>query len=81
MSILHMYPRTVCISGAHRDEKRPLVPCWSYRWLWAAVWMVGTEAGDLTMEESLQAPDKVLFTSFLHTWIHDASWDPLKVLG
>ena len=42
---IYVCVHVLCILGAHGGEKRTLNPSWSYRPLWAVVWVVATESG------------------------------------
>jgi hypothetical protein len=39
---LHTYTCNLCMPGAHRGQKRALIPWdWSYKWLWTSLWGLG----------------------------------------
>lgn len=50
-----------CVFSTHRDQKRTSGPLnYSYRWLWAAIWVLGTELGPLQDQQMLLNPDPSL---------------------
>lgn len=50
-----MYVYHMCVPGVHWDQKRGLDPLeLSYKWLWAAIWVLGAES-----QSSAEAPSAV----------------------